>query len=108
MTAHGIPRDSRNRRIATKLVCTPPCGGGYGPNCRTLMLDQTPYPAPYPGLLRYSRESRSNTPCLSSFYDLIFLDGRNIADRPNHSLIVRIYHAGSDPAALHADSRQQP
>src|ERR1017187_7784332 len=37
MTSQVWPRRRRYSRMATRLVCTPPCGGGYGPSCTTFI-----------------------------------------------------------------------
>src|ERR1035438_7483778 len=37
MTSQVWPWRRRYSRMATRFVCTPPCGGGYGPSCTTLI-----------------------------------------------------------------------
>ena len=37
MASQAWPWRRRYSRMATRLVCTPPCGGGYGPSCTTLI-----------------------------------------------------------------------
>src|ERR1035438_6000036 len=37
MASQVWPWRRRYSRMATRLVCTPPCGGGYGPSCTTFI-----------------------------------------------------------------------